>query len=146
MLPEDTLIALAINSCRKRFFYLKSLCDIAEVVQAFSEINWTAVVRKAKQYHCNNILFTAFYVTQSTVGCPFPDECLKDLGVNPVRSSIIRGLVKILLRSSSLYTLAFHKAKPYKEHILKGPSLSLLVTYATYNWTQLWRKIWSASS
>ncbi len=138
MTPEDTLIAIAINSCRKRFFRLKSLCDIAEVVQTFPELNWTDLIRKAKLYHCNNILFTAFYVTQSTIGCSLPGKLLTDLGINPVKNSIIRGLVKVLLQYSSLDALSFHSIK---NKTRSNPSLSLLVTYATYSWGQIIRKI-----
>lgn len=142
MTPEDTLIALAVNSCRKRYFYLKNLCDIAEVIQTFPDVNWDELVHKARQYHCNNIVFTALNTTQQTVGCLLPDNLLADLSLRPIKAALIKGMVRLLLRIFSLYALSLHTEKINKTHIKKGPSLSLLVTYSSYSLEQLWRKIW----
>ena len=44
---EDMLIALCINSCRKRFFRLKALCDVAETVnRGAAQLDWELFLTK----------------------------------------------------------------------------------------------------
>jgi len=61
--PEDMLLAACINSSRKRFFRLKSLCDIAEIINYFKELDWEVFIHNAKKYHCRYIVYTSLLVT-----------------------------------------------------------------------------------
>jgi hypothetical protein len=69
MSPEDMLISACIQSCRRRFFRLKNLCDIAEIINKYSDIKWRKLTRNTREYHCNNIVYTALLVTKMTLGC-----------------------------------------------------------------------------
>lgn len=130
MSPEDMLISVCINSCRKRFFRLKNLCDIAEIIRTFSDINWDAVTSKAKEYHCNNIVYTALIITKMTLGCEFPEKVLYDLEVSPVRAKIITYLSQKMSFSSlsSLYSGT--------DIFGKKVNSSLILPYTTYTWCQ----------
>jgi len=75
--PEDMLLATCINSCRKRFFRLKSLCDIAEIINYFKELDWEVFIHNAKKYHCHYIVYTSLLVTSMIVGCNLPKGVLK---------------------------------------------------------------------
>lgn len=130
MTPEDTLLTAAIQACRKRFFRLKSLCDIAAIIEKFGDdLNWDAVVSKAHAYECNTILYTALLVTQATIGCSLPEGLLNSLTVNPVRASAIQHLVSRLCRNFSLDQL-FDRT----DTTLLGREFSwpLVLTYTTY--------------
>ena len=134
MSPEDMLIASCINSCRKRFFRLKNLCDIAEVINKYSDLEWEAVVTKSKEYHCNNIIYTALLVTRMTLGCEFPERVINDLTVNSVKSVIIRYIIHNLNQHVSLSSLyPFSLGNPLERKF----NLSLVLPYATYNWRQV---------
>jgi hypothetical protein len=135
MSPEDMLISVCINSCRKRFFKLKALCDIAEVINKYNEMNWAEFIRKAKEYRCNNVVFTALYATKMTVGCGISEDIFNSLTVNPVRSAIIRYLSRNM-SFSSLYSL-------HTGHRICGKRMdtSLFLPYSTYNCNQVWRNI-----
>jgi hypothetical protein len=138
MTPEDMLIAAAINSCRKRFFRLKSLCDIVTIIDKYPDLDWEMLVSKAHAYECNTILYTALLVTQMTLGCRLPEEVITNLKVNPVRALIVSRLVKKLCQSFSLTDL-FTRSKS----TLLGREFSwpLLLTYATYRVDQLGSKM-----
>jgi Uncharacterised nucleotidyltransferase len=105
MSNEDMLVAVCINSCRKRFFRLKSLCDIAAIVGR-GDLNWTLLIEKAKQYRCDMIVYSALVATIMTVGCDVSDEVLDDLGVGLIWSALIRSLSNHLSFSclSELYS------------------------------------------
>jgi hypothetical protein len=76
MSPEDMLLSLCINSCRKRFFRLKALCDIAETINKYPGLDWSKLVQRARAYDCYNIIYTVLLVTVMTMGCSLPEGCL----------------------------------------------------------------------
>ncbi len=135
MSPEDTLISLCINSARKRFFRLKSLCDIAEIIKKYNSINWSVVTSKAREYQCNNMVYTALLISRMTLGCQFPDEVLHNLRINPLKAKIISNLSNRMsfCSLSSLYSgmTVFNKQV----------SPSLILPYVTFSWHQAWRSI-----
>ncbi len=135
MTPEDLLITACISSCRKRYFNLKALCDIAGIMSAYPEMNWEDVVGNTKLYRCENIVYAGLIVAEMTLGCELPAEVPDRLVDNPVRAAIIRYLSQRMSFSSltSLYS---------GEKILnRRINLSLLLPYASYRWDQVWRKV-----
>lgn len=125
MAPEDLLISLCINSCRKRFLRLKGLFDMAESVRRL-RLDWLALGAKARDYSCEGIVYVALLAAGATVGCDLPDGALAHLGVSPLRARLLRGLVDWALRATSVTSA-------------RGPALSLLLPYASYRWDQAWR-------
>ncbi len=137
MCPEDMLISLCINSCRKRFFRLKSLLDIAETVQKIPNIQWDKLVERARSYDCVNIVYTALLVTSQTLGCDLPPDFLERLPVHPLRRAVINQMVAYALRYGSLPTA------PISGRVFFGTQLhiSLLLPYAAYRFDQIRHKI-----
>lgn len=141
MSPEDMLITACITSCRKRFFRLKTLCDIAEIIHKYHDLKWDVVTSKAKEYRCNNIVYAALLITQMTLGCKFPEEVIDNLGVITARSALIRFIINYLNQHLSLsYLYPFPVERPKGRRF----NLSLILPYATYDWYQIWFRIWSA--
>ncbi|HSM72340.1 MAG TPA: nucleotidyltransferase family protein [Anaerolineales bacterium] len=138
MTPEDTLLATAITSCRKRFFRLKSLCDLATIIEKYPALDWNTVISKAHEHKCNTILYTALIVTQSTLGCHLPDNILTELRVPGLRAILIRFLVKNLSQRISLMDLFVHSGNATYNRTLSWP---LFLTYATYRVDLLWPKL-----
>lgn len=133
------LISACINSCRKRFFRLKSLCDIAEIIYRYSEIKWDELIRRTKEYQCNNIVYTALLVTKTTLGCKLPEEMFDKLIDSTSRSIIIRYLVHHFSRNISLSSSYPYFKKSKKNNLGRKAHFSLVLPYATYEWYQLWR-------
>jgi hypothetical protein len=101
MSPEDLLISLCINSCRKRFFRLKHLFDIAETLDRL-DLDWGRLAANAREDRCEGIVYTALHVTSETLGCDVPAGALEALGVPRSRVLLIRRLVARYLRRGSL--------------------------------------------
>jgi hypothetical protein len=142
MAPEDLLISLCINSCRKRFLRLKGLFDIAETAHhgcgTAGDLDWNRMARKACDYRCEGIVFAALSMACATVGCELPQGALDALGLGAVRAALLRGLVAGALRTSSLHSHRAHRAREDTEPESR-PGLSLLLPYASYRWDQAWR-------
>jgi hypothetical protein len=134
--PEDLLISLCINSCRKRFFRLKSLCDIAAVLHRYSTLGWHKVYRKARQYGCLNIVYAALLVAQMTLHCEvITPRVLEACGVSSVRKSLIRGV------SQSLCRLTLNSIYAGKRVMGRSASVSLILPYSTLTLGQVLRKL-----
>ena len=99
MANEDLLISLCINSCRKRFFRLKHLFDIAESTRRL-ELDWDRLAARAREDRCEGIVYAALHVTRETLGCRVPD--LGILRVPRLRAAVIRRLAARHLRRGSL--------------------------------------------
>lgn len=137
MSPEDMLISVCINSCRKRYFRLKSMLDIAETVRKIKDIRWEVVVEKSRMYDCHNIVYTALLVTSQTLGCDLPPGALKSFRVNPLRAAFIQTIVRLLMRYSTL------PAAPMSGKNLLGKQVhfSLVLPYASYRFYQIRHKL-----
>jgi hypothetical protein len=138
MSAEDMLLSVCINSCRKRFFRLKSLCDIAEIISKYPDLKWQALIQKAKTYECSDIVYAALLVTRAAVGADLPDGVLENLAISPTRSTIIRSLIRFASQRVSLVSLY----PPSGIKVLgRLVGTSLILPYATLRGYQVRRKI-----
>jgi hypothetical protein len=140
MSPEDALIAACINACRKRYFSLKALCSIDELLEARSSIRWDNFVEKARDYRVGDIVFTALRVTEMLRGSTVPSELAGRLVSSDVRKALIEALVNRVSFSSlsSLYS--------GRRIACRNIGVSLLLPYASYKSDQMWRKLKTAAN
>jgi len=121
--PEDLLISLCINACRKRFVRLKGLFDVAETVARLG-IDWPRLGALARGCRCEGIVFAALLATRQTLGCDLseggPEGALVELGVHPGRARLLRFLM----------AAAGTERK-----------LALLLPYASFRPEQAWRSV-----
>lgn len=143
MSPEDMLLALCVNSCRKRYFRLRSLCDIAETIRCYSDLDWSIFVEKACKFRCNHIAYSALVVTQQTVGCSLPEGMLDGLGVGGLKQHVIDRLIGFLVHNVPLVSLSYYNGSTC---ISRKVGWSLLLPYATYEVGQIVSKTREAVS
>ena len=138
MAPEDMLLAVCINSCRKRYFRLRSLFDIAETVKRMPALDWSAFAHKAIEYDCNNITYTALTVTAATVGCTLPCYVMDKMAVGPSRRCLVDSVIRYLLHNVTLRSLSCYTGGKL---IGRRFGWSLLLPYTAYHWPQRASKI-----
>lgn len=134
MCPEQMLLAACINSCRKRFFRLKCLCDINETVRA-NEIDWDLFARMARQWRCEAIVYAALLIASMTLECPVPLLLHEDLGIPMLR----RQLISFVCRRRSFTSLAsIHSGRSLWNRQL---GLGLVLPLVVYRWPQVLRNL-----
>jgi hypothetical protein len=134
MSPEDSLICSCINACRKRYFRLKSLSDVAGILGCYRNLDWDAVVQSSRQSECSAICYTALTIVQQTLGWRLPDGILRKLGLGRWKTATIDHLVSRLSYSS----LASLREGVWLCGRSVGPSM--LLPLASYTWPQIGRK------
>lgn len=136
MSPEDMLISTCTNSARKRFFRLKCLCDIAEIVHRREDLKWEELIKKARKYDCSSLVYAALLATQTILGCDLPDGVLQDLAVDPARAKIIRALVSYASQHMPLSSVHVYTDEDVFNRRVTMP---LILKYITYRPYQVWR-------
>ena len=138
MCPEDMLIATCINACRKRFFQLKSLYGLREILERFPDLDWDRVARKAASYRCRAIVHAALTVANLAVDADVAESSLRKLNVNPLQGAFIRFLatrrsftpiIGRQVMDEKQYTL-------WSKRLVSLANLSLILPYAAYTWRQ----------
>jgi hypothetical protein len=135
MSAEDLLLSACINSCRKRFFRLKSLVDINEIIAQERTLDWAVFIAKAKRSDCQHIAYTALLVTQQTLGCDLVDGVLAQLQGSRLRRSIIHSL------SQRLSLDAFSTRDAGLKYWRRTINWPLLLPYATFAPYQIGRRL-----
>jgi hypothetical protein len=140
MSSNDLLLSLCINSSRKRYFRLKSLYDISETIQTKNDISWKEVAEKAHSYQCENIIYTALFVTALTTNCCLPLEWETYFKIHPFRRQLIKTTANLLIKQITFYPY------PFLGISILGRTMhsSLVLPYLGYTTTQTAKKIANA--
>ena len=132
MSPEDLLIAACISCHRRRHLRLKLLCDVAETVARYRDLDWDLLWNKSLQYRCSTIVYAALVSSSSTLGLETPFQPPPQRHVNPARARLIRSLFGRIDRRVLEWGTTYADRKLDR---------SLLKTYATLPLDQLGRKL-----
>jgi hypothetical protein len=126
MRVEHELLCACINSARKRFFRLKSLLELGELLRGREPIDWDEVARSARRWRCGGIAYAALAAVHAAVGAvPLPDRLRARFGVARAHARVLRWLVGRM----SLCTLG----GLYRGRTFRGKRLGrgLLLPYAS---------------
>jgi hypothetical protein len=100
MSPEDLLISLCVNGCRKRF-RLKVLFDVAETLRRGGPLDFGRLGRLAREGRCEGLVFAALLLARDALGAEVPPALLDSLGLSHPRAALLRGLAAAFLRAGS---------------------------------------------
>ncbi|MEE2888505.1 MAG: nucleotidyltransferase family protein [Planctomycetota bacterium] len=140
MCPEDELLCACIQSFRKRYFRLKSLCEIAEFVNRHPDLDWESFASNAAKERCAGIVYVALLAASLTLGCDLPLDLRQRLGLSRPRAAALRFLIH-RVSFCSLATL-------YVDRWFRGKQLgrSLMLPYASLSLGKIWRSFRIVSS
>jgi len=95
-------VALCVNACRKRYFRLKCLFDLAETLRRGERVDPERLAGLARRGHCEGIVYAALVAARDAVGAELPSGLLEALRLSPVRARLLARLVTACLRWSGL--------------------------------------------
>ena len=140
MCPEDELLCACIQSFRKRYFRLKSLCELAEFVKQHPDLDWSFFARNALEERCAGIAYVALTAASLSIGCDLPGDLRRILRVSRLRSAALRFLIHRVSFSSL--------ADLYVDRWIRGKQLgrSLMLPYASLGLGKTWKSLRIVSS
>lgn len=90
--PVDLLLILCISFCRDRHeckSRLIQLSDVAQLIQAYPELDWQAVLRQARRLGILRIVLVTLALAQSLLDVSLPDIIQSHLDDNPSIDALI---------------------------------------------------------
>jgi hypothetical protein len=136
MSPEDILITAITACCRKRYFCLKPLLDLAECTRHLEGLDWGRVVEKALACRANAIAYAALWLANKLLDAQTPEWVLPALKVARPQRYLIQRMAYFLLQNFTLAHLT-----TVGDGTNRPLSTAILFTYLTYRPAQLKRKI-----
>ena len=82
--PEYLLPMLCIHGTKDFWRQLIWVCDVAEMVRIYKDLDWDSVMTLAENLGCQRMLFLGLYLAKDILGASFPDEVLQQTEANPV--------------------------------------------------------------
>jgi hypothetical protein len=122
MCPEDQLLASCLNSCRKRYFRLKALFDIAETLEHYGDLDWGFFAQRVRTSGAEGVVFTALRAADETLGIPAAAGRWYSALLSRRRAVVLGAIVTLLHRSRS-------------------PLARTALQYASFSQQQRWRSV-----
>jgi hypothetical protein len=72
--PEDLLLILCLNAAKEFWKRLILLCDIAEVIRAYPNINWPVVIDRGSKMGLGRVLNITLLLAHEMLGSAIPKE------------------------------------------------------------------------
>ncbi len=91
--PEDTFIVLAIHGGKELWWNIKWACDVADFIASHPQLDWNAIIARAKAQGCHRMLLIATALARHYLGARVPDSIvaaeIDDPGVEQIIGRIV---------------------------------------------------------
>lgn len=101
MSPEDLLVSLCCNACRKRYLRLKPLFDLAETLARGDALDWRRVGELAREARATGVVHAALLAARMLLDARVGDAELASLGVGRATAAAHRVVLSAFRRLGS---------------------------------------------
>jgi hypothetical protein len=105
---EDLLIYLCVHGFKHKWSKLKWICDLAEVVRHYSDLDWELLIKRAREQRCTRIVLLGLSLAHDLLDSTIP---------NPIAGAIARDK-EVKFFTSLVRDILFGAADPkiYESH------------------------------
>ena len=75
--PEDLLMMLSAHGTKHAWARLAWICDVAELVKARADMNWSALIERARRLGGERMLLLALFLANDLLGADVPEAILE---------------------------------------------------------------------
>ncbi len=94
--PEDLLLLLCIHGSKHRWERIIWICDIAEFIRIYPNLNWDKVIKQASQKGCRRMLFLGLLLSHSLLKTTLPKNILQKINTDSVAKSLAIQIIEQL--------------------------------------------------
>lgn len=91
MPAPDLLLYLCLHGSKHRWERLLWVCDIAELIGAYPELDWTALLKTARKLGCERVLALGLLLAQELLGTALPPHVVAKLAAGKSLRGIAAG-------------------------------------------------------
>jgi hypothetical protein len=81
--PEDLLLILCVHGSKSFWQELYLICDVAEVVRSYRDMDWERVVKRAAALGSRRMLFLGLYLARDLLDADLPEDILGQVRADP---------------------------------------------------------------
>src|SRR6266498_3572757 len=81
---EDLLLSLCVHGSKHLWERLAWICDVAELVKARTDLNWTVLLERAVSSGNDRMLFLGLYLASSLLNAPLPEHVKSKLRADTI--------------------------------------------------------------
>ena len=94
---EYRLLFLCIHGAKHCWAFLKSLCDLAEFIRAYPDLNWDWIFQEAARLGQGRIVLTGLYLVNRLLDMTLPPDVVRRVEADPVVETVGLQLVGQIL-------------------------------------------------
>lgn len=112
--PEDELLMLCVHGSKEIWTRLQWICDVAELIRAYPDINWVATLQRAERQGCERMLFLGLSLAHRLLQAPLPPTVRK-LTEQPAVGALVREIESALFSDggepASIYAVSLFRLR-----------------------------------
>ena len=93
---EDLLLSLCVHGSKHLWERLAWICDVAELVKARTDLNWTVLLERAASSGNDRMLFLGLHLANSLLDAPLPEHVKSKLRADTMVASLANQVLKRL--------------------------------------------------
>jgi hypothetical protein len=107
--PENLLLYLCVQGNKHHWSRLAEICDVAELIRSFPQLDWQMVLTAANRLHIEEMLFLGLFLANEWLDAPLPELVKQQMQQYPNSSD---QALQILCQLSQVQSSAQHDKTP----------------------------------
>lgn len=96
---EHTALTLSCHGAKHRWGQLKHVCDLAELVRAWPDLDWERAAARADRLHGRRMLLLGLRLAERLLGAEIPEALRREVAVDPALEPLVTDVTHYLLDS-----------------------------------------------
>jgi Uncharacterised nucleotidyltransferase len=96
LLPEACFFMLCLHGTKDCWETLHRICDIAETVRTYAELDWESILDRATRLGCKRIVSLALLLTKDLLEISLPEKVLKEIESDATAKFLSRQVIQQL--------------------------------------------------
>jgi Uncharacterised nucleotidyltransferase len=109
LLPEATFFLICLNGNKECWISLNRICDVAEVIRAYPQMDWQKIWQKADKLGCKRLIALALFLATDLLQAPVPEAVLEQIQSYPKAKALAQKITQKLFIESNERILEVHR-------------------------------------
>ncbi|BDA72004.1 hypothetical protein RIVM261_005030 [Rivularia sp. IAM M-261] len=109
LLPEAMFFLICLNGNKECWKHLNRICDVAEIIRAYPQMNWQEIFQKADTLGCKRLISLALFLAKDLLQAPVPEAVLEQIQMYPKAKVLAQQTIQKLFAQSNERILEVHR-------------------------------------
>jgi hypothetical protein len=125
--PEDLLLILCVNAGKEFWKQLGGLCDVAEFVKVYPDLDWGKIMRRANDAGARRMLFVSLLLARDLLGATIPEQVIQRIEAERSTHPLASKVKRLIFRPKE-------EASAVSQYLRPSNALDSLIDQARFHW------------